>query len=121
MLQKQLIIFYLSLKKTDHSLKFKLNGKRLTQTDTVKPLRILLDYHLLWSKQINHVATKLNQAIGILSRLRSRASLKILKITYHSFFVPTYCIGLSYIEPVKYNQPKQKIETSKQSLEENFV
>ena len=58
--------------------------KRLIQTDTAK--YVLLDYHLLWSKQINHVATRLNQAIGILSKLRSRPSLKILKMTYHSLF-----------------------------------
>ena len=80
----ELIIFHSSSKKTDHSLKFILDGKRLIQTDTVKYLGVLLDDHLLWSKQINHVATKLNQAIGILSKLRSRASLKILKIAHHS-------------------------------------
>ena len=79
-------IFHSSSKKTDHSLRFKLDGKRLTQTDTVKDLGVLLDDYLLWSKQINHVATKLNQAIGILDKLRSRTSLKILKMTYHSFF-----------------------------------
>ena len=80
----ELIIFHSSSKKTDHGLKFKLDGKRLTQTDTVKYLGVLLDDHLLWSKQINHVVTKLNQAIDILSKLRRRASLKILKMTHHS-------------------------------------
>ena len=82
----ELIIFHSSSKKTDPSLKIILDGKRLIQTDTVKYLGVLLDDHLLWSKQINHVATKLNQAIGILSKLRNRASLKILKMTYHSLF-----------------------------------
>ena len=76
--------FPLKFQKTDPSLKFILDGKRLIETDTVKYLGVLLDDHLLWSKQINHVATKLNQAIGILSKLRNRASLKILKMTYHS-------------------------------------
>ena len=78
----ELIIFHSSSKKTNHSLKFILDGKRLTENDTAKCLCVLLDDHLLWSKQINHVATKLNQAIGILSKLRSRASLNILKMTY---------------------------------------
>ena len=82
----ELIIFHSSYKKTDPRPKIILDRKRLIQTDTVKYLGALLDYHLLWSKQINHVATKLNQAIGILSKLRNRASLKILKITYHSLF-----------------------------------
>ena len=79
-------ISHSSSKKTDHGLKFKLDGKRLTQTDTEKYTGVLLDDHLLWSKQINHVATKLHQATGILSKRRSRPSLKILKMTYHSFF-----------------------------------
>ena len=78
-------IFHSSSKKTDHSLKFKLDGKKYIQTDTVKYLGVLLDDHLVWSKQINHVATKLNQVIGIISKLRSRASLKILKMTYSLF------------------------------------
>ena len=82
----KLIIFHSSSKKTDPSLKIILDGKRLIQTDTVKCLGVLLDDRLLWSKQINHVATKLNQAIAILSKLRNRASLKILKMTYHSLF-----------------------------------
>ena len=52
----ELIIFHSSSKKTDHSLKFKLDEKRLTQTDTVKYLGVLLDDNLLWSTQVNHVA-----------------------------------------------------------------
>ena len=61
-----LIIFHSSSKKTDHNVKFKLDGKGITQTDIVKYLDVLLDDHLLWSKQINHFVTNLNQAIGIL-------------------------------------------------------
>ena len=80
----ELIIFHSSSKKTDPSLKIILDGKRLIETDTLKYLGVLLDDRLLWSRQITHVATKLNQAIGILSKLRNRASLKILKMTYHS-------------------------------------
>ena len=82
----ELIIFHSNSKKTDPSLEFILDGEILIQTDTVIYLGVLLDDHLLWSKQINHVATKLNQAIGILSKLRNRATLKILKMTYRSLF-----------------------------------
>ena len=82
----ELIIFHSSSKKIDHNLKFKLDGKRLTPTSTVKYLGVLLDDHLLWSKQINHVTTKVNQAIGIPSILRNNTSLKTVKMTYHSLF-----------------------------------
>ena len=84
-MKTELIIFHPSSKKTDPSLKIILDGKRLIQTDTVKYLGALLGDCLLWSKQINHVATKLNQAIGILRKLRNRTSLKILKMTYSLF------------------------------------
>ena len=82
----ELIIFHSSSKKIDYNLRFKLDGKRLTPTTTVKYLGVLLDNHLLWSKQISHVTTKLNQAICILNKLRNNTSLKTLKMTYHSLF-----------------------------------
>ena len=82
----ELIIFHSSSKKIDRNLKFKLDGEGLTPASTVKYLGVLLDDHLLWSKQINHVTTKLNQAIGIPSTLRNNTSLKTLKMTYHSLF-----------------------------------
>ena len=85
-MKTELIVFHPSSKKTDPSLKIILDGKGLIQTDIVKYLGALLGDCLLWSKQINHVATKLNQAIGILRKLRNRASLKILKMTYSLFY-----------------------------------
>ena len=53
----ELIIFHSGSKKIDHNLKLKLDEKGLTPTSTVKYLGVLLDDHLLWPKQINHVAT----------------------------------------------------------------
>ena len=117
----ELIIFHSTFKKADHILKIKLEMKRLTQNDTVKYPGVLLDDHLLWSKQINHVATKLNQAIGILEKLSSRASLRILKMTYYSLFCSHLLYESQLWGPIKYNQPKQNKETSKQSLEKNIV
>ena len=66
----KLITFHSSSKKTDHSLKFKLDRKRLTQTDTVNYLGVLLNDQLPWPKQIDYLATKLNQAIVILNKFR---------------------------------------------------
>ena len=43
----ELIIFHSSSKKIDHSLKFKLDGKRLTPISTVKYLGVFLENHLL--------------------------------------------------------------------------
>ena len=81
---KQLV--HSSSKKINHSLKFKLDGKHLTANSIVKYLAVLLDDHLIWSKQINYVTTKLNQVIGILSKLRNNTSLKTLTMTCYSIF-----------------------------------
>ena len=80
----ELLIFRQKKKSLDHSVKFKLNGKRLFPTSSVKYLGVILDQHLYWNKQLAHVTTKLNQGIGILSKLRHYANLNILKIVYHS-------------------------------------
>ena len=47
MSRKQMIIFDSSSKKTDHRIKYKVDGEKLTQNDTVKYLGVLLDDHLL--------------------------------------------------------------------------
>ena len=82
----ELIIFHPKNTKLDYRVKFKPNGKRLNPISTVKYLGILLDEHLLWTKQVNWVNSKLDQTIGILSKLRYNTSLPILKIVYHSLF-----------------------------------
>ena len=51
----ELIIFHPKNTKLDYSVKFKLNGKRLNPISTGKYLRILLEEHLLWNKQVNRV------------------------------------------------------------------
>ena len=100
-MKTELIIFHPGSKKTDPSLKIILDRKRLIETDKVKYLGVLLDDRLLWSKQINHVATKINQAIGILRKLRNRASLKILKMISFSFLLLSI-IWVSTLGPIKY-------------------
>ena len=82
----KLIIFDRNTASIDHTLKLKLNGKRLRPSKSVKYLRILLDEHLLWNDQIPHVKLKLNCAIGILSKIRHNANPTILKVVYHSLF-----------------------------------
>ena len=66
----KLIIFHRNTASIDHTLKLKLDGKRLSPSQSVKYLGVLLDEHLQWSDQIAHVKIKLNRAIGILSKIR---------------------------------------------------
>ena len=89
----ELIISHPKNTKLDYSVKFKLNSKTLNPISTVKYLGILLDEHLLWTKQVNWVNSKLNQTIGILSKLRYNTSLPILKIVYHSLLDHIYIMA----------------------------
>ena len=79
----ELTIFHPKKTKLDYNVKFKLNGKILNPISTVKYFGILLDEHLLLTKQVNWVKSKLNQTNGI---LRYNMSLPILKIVCHSLF-----------------------------------
>ena len=81
----ELINFHPKNTKLKYSVKFKLNGKRLNSISTVKYLEILLDEHLLWTRQVNRVNSKLSQLIGILSKLKYNTSVLILKVIYHFF------------------------------------
>ena len=82
----ELIIFHRNTAIIDHTLKLKLDGKRLSPSQSVKYLGVILDEHLQWNDQIAQVKVKLNRAIGILSKIRHNANPTILKVVYHSLF-----------------------------------
>ena len=82
----ELVIFRPRKLKIDHSFKFKLDGKRLVPTHSIKYLGVLIDEHLPWNKQIAQIKMRLNRAIGMLSKLRINANFNILKTAYHSLF-----------------------------------
>ena len=61
-------------------------GKKLTLAHFVKYLRVLLDEHLKWAKQVTQVKIKLNREIGILSEIQNITNRNTLKMIYHFFF-----------------------------------
>ena len=82
----EVVIFIPRKLKIGHSFKFKLDSKRRVPTHSVKYLRVLIDEHLLWNKQIAQIKMRLNRAIGMLSKLQINANFNILKTAYHSLF-----------------------------------
>ena len=82
----ELVVFQRQNTKLNNSFEINLDGKRLSPAISMKYLGILLDEHLTLSPQISHVQMKLNQAIGILSKLRYQENIHILKTIYHSLF-----------------------------------
>ena len=79
MKKTELVIFRPRKLKLDQSFKFKLDGKRLIPTHSVKYLGVLIDEHLPCNKQIAQIKMRLNRAIGMLSKLRINADFDILK------------------------------------------
>ena len=82
----ELVIFRPRKLKIDHSFKFKLDGKRLVPTHSVKYLGVLIDECLLWNKQVGQIKMRLHCAIGMLSKLQINTNFNILKTAYHSLF-----------------------------------
>ena len=64
------VIFRPTKLKIDHSFKFKLDGKRLVPTHSVKYHGVLIDGHLLWNKQVAQIKMRLSRGISMLSKLQ---------------------------------------------------
>ena len=92
----KLIIFQRNIASIDHSLRLKLDGKRLSLSLSVKYLAVLLDKHLQWNDQIAHVKIKLDRAIGILSKIRHNANPTILKWYIILYLDLTYFTAHNY-------------------------
>ena len=82
----ELLIFRPPNRLPNHKYKLKLDGKHLQEKDSVKYLGIHIDKHLKWKEHAQHLYVKLNQAIGILSKLRYNTPLPLLKTIYHALF-----------------------------------
>ena len=70
----------------DFSLKRKLNGKWLNETNSVKYLGIRIDSKLNWNAHIGNIALKLIRANAMLHKVRSFVNAGILKAIYHALF-----------------------------------
>ena len=92
MLVKLNLFFLLHLRNNlIFDLKIKLNGKRLSETDSFKYLRIQIDERLTWKQQVNYVALKLNKANAMLSKLRHVLDIKTLRSVYYAIFESHLC------------------------------
>ena len=70
------------IKKFDFDLKFKLNGKRIYSTKSVKYLGIKIDEVLTWNEHINDIAIKLSPANAMVYKVRVFVNTKVLKSIY---------------------------------------
>ena len=89
--ETELVLFTSPKKQLDCDLKIKLIGKRLSETDSIKNLRIQIDKRLPWKQQINHVAPKLNKDNAMLSKLRHVLDRKTMRSVYCAIFESYLC------------------------------
>ena len=73
-------------KQTVSGLQLQLNGKQPYPADPVKYLAIIIDKNLNWHHQINNVASKLNRANTMLSKIRHIVNFNTIKSNYHAIF-----------------------------------
>ena len=81
-----MLIFKSKQKKFEGDLKFKLCGKRLYHTESVKYLGVKIDTNLSWQYHVNDLSIKLNRANALLFKMRKYVSLKILRSIYFAIF-----------------------------------
>ena len=70
----------------DFSLKIRLNGKQLYETNSVKYLDIRIDNKINWRAHINDIALKLIKANAMLYKVRDFADARVLKSIYYALF-----------------------------------
>lgn len=73
----EVFIFSPPKKHLDHELKTKLNGKKLSQTNSFQYLGIHLHKFLPSKHLVNNVAIKLNKTNVVLSKIRHYVDIKI--------------------------------------------
>ena len=73
-----MVIFKPKKKHIDFDIKFKLNGKRLYPTDSVKYLGVRIDNKLNWKVHIDDIAIKLIRANAMLYKARDFVNKGIL-------------------------------------------
>ena len=74
----------------------KLNKVKLNLSNSVKYLGIVIDNKLSWNQQIRKIATKLNRANGILSKIRHYVSKETCISVYYSLFFHTLSMEVWY-------------------------
>ncbi len=75
----------ISSRKTDKSIKLKINSKDLKQENYTKYLGVIIDNNLNWKLHIKQINLKLSKGIGVLYKLGHLVRKKSLKTLYSSF------------------------------------
>ncbi len=84
----------ISSRKTDKSIKLKINSKDLKQENYTKHLGVIIDNNLNWKLHIKQINLKLSKGIGVLYKLRHLVPKQSLKTLYSSFIQSHVLYGI---------------------------
>lgn len=70
-----------------------LNGNKIEQISHTKFLGVYIDEHLNWEEHIKQIGSKVSKSIGVLWKLKSSLTCKLLLLVYNCLILPyfTYC------------------------------
>ena len=87
------MLFYKPLKKVSIP-SLEIDKVKIDCVDEFNFLGLTLDKNMNWDKHIQKISTKISQKVGILNKLKSFLSIKVLLILYNSFILPhfNYCL-----------------------------
>ena len=84
-----------SKKGLEKDLQLSYDGTALEQVTSIRFLGVIIEETLSWSKQINHVISKVSQVNGVLYKLRKSAPKNILKCVYNSLVQSHLSFGVT--------------------------
>ena len=81
-------------KKEKSKFELEINNSQITESDSVKYLRVIIDNKLLWKTYIDHICSKIAKGSWALTRLKKYVSKQTLIKIYYSTIYPRlrYCI-----------------------------
>ena len=82
----EFILFRPPKRNLDKRIVLKLNRTKIYESNKIKYLGIILDSRLSWRDHINELTKKLNRAVGIVYKIRSDCTNKVLLSLYYSLF-----------------------------------
>ena len=71
-----------------------INKVEITQVNSAKYLRVIIDHKLNWIEHISYVKCKMSKGIGIMYKAKQFLTKEALLMLYHAYIFPymTYCI-----------------------------
>ena len=89
----EIIIFRPKRKTIQKHLNFRISGQQIKTSTHVKYLGIHLDQHLDWNLNMTKLQSKLNRAIGLLSKIRHYVPKFLLRTLYALQLTPYLCLS----------------------------